>query len=116
MTFPVAAVVLVGLLCLLDLLLTFAAPRRLREHSAEPGRPRAQPAFKMYDPQTLAGTTTPELAGESEARLVTFLDANRDSCHDHAPVFPPFLLVQADGTITQAMTEPGTLAQPVPTT
>lgn len=29
--------------------------------------------------------------------------------------FPTFLLVQTDGTITQAVTEPGELTQPVPT-
>lgn len=38
MPFLVTAVVLVGLLCAVDLLLTFAVLRRLREHTEELGR------------------------------------------------------------------------------
>ncbi|MGW2699577.1 hypothetical protein [Streptomyces sp. NPDC001340] len=166
MNFLIAAVVLVGLLCVFDLLLTLAVLRRLREHSAELGRLGMRPNFQMYDPQVLVGTKAPELAGESGVRLVAFFDADCDSCHEHAaefaavarvhddtlavvsgkgeqlrellelvgpgvPVvqgeetrtlteaidlraFPTFLLVRADGTITQAVTEPGALNQPVP--
>ncbi|MFC8195728.1 hypothetical protein ACFUTV_10020 [Streptomyces sp. NPDC057298] len=167
MTILIAAVVLVGLLCVFDLLLTFAVLRRLREHSAELGRlTMQQPTYRMYDPQVLVGTTAPELPGASGARLVAFFDANCDSCHDHAPefagmarsyenalaivsgkglaaeelvtvvgpdtplvrgeeaqalidavglkAFPTFLFIEADGTIAQAVTEPGALARPVP--
>ncbi|MFF3330699.1 hypothetical protein ACFYWX_14245 [Streptomyces sp. NPDC002888] len=170
MIFLIAAVVLVGLLCVFDLLLTLAVLRRLREHSDELGRLGVRPNLEtqMYDPQVLVGTKAPDLAGASGVRLVAFLDAYCDSCHEHAaefvetarahddvlaivsgegrqadelsalvgpgiPVvrgeeaqtrvlaiglkaFPTFLLVGADGTIVQAVTEPGALARPVPTT
>ncbi|MGW3562306.1 hypothetical protein ACWDSL_00100 [Streptomyces sp. NPDC000941] len=168
MIFLVAAVVLIGLLCLFDLLLTFAVLRRLREHTAELGRLGAQPTFTAYDPQVLVGIKAPDLAAESGTRLVAFFDADCEACHEHAPefagtvarafdnvlavvsgkgreaeellavvgpdipvvreaaaralvqsvglkAFPTFLLVQADGTITQAVNEPGELTQPVPT-
>ncbi|MEW2298785.1 hypothetical protein AB0958_02190 [Streptomyces sp. NPDC006655] len=166
MIFLAAAVVLVGLLCMFDLLLTLAVLRRLREHSEELGRLSVKPNFQTYDPQVLVGTQAPDLAGESGVRFVAFLDAHCDSCHDHAAefaqiarahddvlafvsgegrqadelialvgpgiplvrgeevrtqvmaiglkAFPTFLLVRADGTIIQAVTEPGALAWPVP--
>ncbi|WP_217211875.1 hypothetical protein [Streptomyces sp. AC550_RSS872] len=170
MIFLIAAVVLVGLLCVFDLLLTLAVLRRLREHSAELGRLGTGPDLRtqMYDPQILVGTKAPDLAGESGVRLVAFLDAHCESCHEHAAefaetarahddvlaivsgegreadelrtlvgpgiplvqgedartrvlaiglrAFPTFLLVEADGTIVQAVTEPGALTRPVPAT
>ncbi|MEV6398954.1 hypothetical protein AB0M39_29925 [Streptomyces sp. NPDC051907] len=101
MTILIAAVVLVGALCLFDLLLTFAVLRRLREHSEKlaavggaaghglPGAPGQRP-FVPYDPSVLVGTTLPQAlteAGEGGARVVAFFDAQCETCHDHAPEF-----------------------------
>ena len=87
MPFLIAAVVLVGVLCLFDLLLTFAVLRRLREHTAELQRLAGRPGFSSYDPGMLVGHRLPEAARASGATLVAFFDAQCDTCHDHAPKF-----------------------------
>ncbi|MEV0160396.1 hypothetical protein [Nonomuraea fuscirosea] len=89
MPYLIAAVVLVGALCLFDLLLTFAVLRRLREHTAELARLAGEPRTLPYDPSFLIGRTLPGTAADTEARprLVAFFDAGCDSCHEHAPVF-----------------------------
>ncbi|MFF9868659.1 TlpA family protein disulfide reductase [Streptomyces sp. NPDC013953] len=87
MPFLIAAVVLVGALCLFDLLLTFAVLRRLREHTAELERLAGRPGFSSYDPGMLVGHRLPEAARAHGATLVAFFDAQCDTCHDHAPKF-----------------------------
>jgi hypothetical protein len=87
MIYLIAAVVLVGLLCVFDLFLTFAVLRRLRENTAELDRLSVQPQIQMYDPKVLEGTTVPELADGSGERLVAFFEATCDACHEHAPQF-----------------------------
>ncbi|MFC5834835.1 hypothetical protein [Nonomuraea insulae] len=89
MPFLIAAVVLVGVLCLFDLLLTFAVLRRLREHAAELERLAGEPRTLPYDPSFLIGRTLPGTAANTEPRprLVAFFDAGCDTCHEHAPVF-----------------------------
>jgi hypothetical protein len=89
MTFLIAAVVLVGLLCVFDLLLTFAVLRRLREHAAELARLAGQTQFTPYDPAVLVGRTLPwtEADGADRPQLVAFFDVNCDACHEHAPQF-----------------------------
>ncbi|WP_052852678.1 hypothetical protein [Streptomyces avicenniae] len=90
MPFLIAALVLVGCLCLLDLLLTFAVLRRLREHTAELSRLGARERSLALDRDTvLLGRTLPGLAAEEadEERMVAFFEAKCDACHEHAPWF-----------------------------
>ncbi|MFJ2031611.1 hypothetical protein [Streptosporangium sp. NPDC087985] len=89
MTFLIAAVVLVGVLCVFDLLLTFAVLRRLREHAAELARLAGQPRFAPYNPGALVGRTLPQTDtdGVDRPQLVAFFDVNCDACHEHAPQF-----------------------------
>jgi hypothetical protein len=89
MIFLIAAVVLVGALCVFDLLLTFAVLRRLREQSAELARLAGQAQFAPYDPGVLVGRTLPRADADSvdRPRLVAFFDVNCDACHEHAPQF-----------------------------
>ncbi|MEQ4720978.1 hypothetical protein [Nonomuraea sp. B19D2] len=86
MPFLIAAVVLVGMLCLFDLVLTLAVLRRLREHTAELQRLAGTSTTLMpYDPGVLVGRTLPQdMAGP---RLVGFFDVSCDTCHERAPQF-----------------------------
>lgn len=87
MAFVVAAVVLVGVLCVLNMLLTFTVLRRLREHTAELARLAAGPALGGgYDPARLVGQTFPDLEPE-RPELVGVFDAQCSGCHKHAPEF-----------------------------
>ncbi|MFF5208842.1 hypothetical protein [Streptosporangium sp. NPDC000396] len=92
MPFLIAAVVLVGILCVFDLVLTFAVLRRLREHTAElerlAGPGRLNP-FSPYDPRVLVGRTLPPAGtdGGERPRLVAFFDVNCGACHERAPQF-----------------------------
>lgn len=101
MPFLVTAVVLVGLLCAVDLLLTFAVLRRLREHTEELARLSAGGgASQGIDREKLLGRELPEfsatttegavvsrerLAGEVE--LVGIFAPGCNPCHAQAPVF-----------------------------
>ncbi|GAA3654967.1 hypothetical protein GCM10022224_017550 [Nonomuraea antimicrobica] len=89
MPFLIAAIVLVGALCLFDLVLTFAVLRRLREHSAELERLLNEPRTLPYDPSFLIGRTLPGAATRAvpSPRLVGFFDADCGTCHEHAPKF-----------------------------
>lgn len=89
MPFLIAAVVLVGVLCLADLLLTFAVLRRLREHTAELERLASGPRTLPFDPSFLIGRTLPGAATRAvpSPRLVGFFDADCGACHEHAPKF-----------------------------
>ncbi|WP_411084266.1 hypothetical protein [Streptomyces sp. cmx-18-6] len=87
MTFVVAAVVLVGVLCVFDLVLTFAVLRRLREHTAELERLAVGPSFTPYDHGVLVGRALPEAAAAHKPALVAFFDARCGTCHEHAPRF-----------------------------
>ncbi|MEV0588772.1 hypothetical protein [Nonomuraea sp. NPDC050310] len=85
MPFLIAAVVFVGVLCLLNLVLTLGVLRRLREHTAELERLAGQRMFLPYDPAVLVGRSLPEaLTG---ARLVGFFDVDCSTCHEKAPRF-----------------------------
>ncbi|MFI6505081.1 hypothetical protein [Nonomuraea typhae] len=85
MSVLIAAVVLVGVLCLFDLVLTFAVLRRLREHTAELARlSGATPP--PYDPAVLVGRSLPA-DGTQWPGLVAFFHADCDACHVHAPAF-----------------------------
>ncbi|MEV4019595.1 hypothetical protein AB0J35_54850 [Nonomuraea angiospora] len=85
MPFLIVAVVLVGLLCLLDLVLTLGVLRRLRAHTAELERLAGTSTLMPYDPRVLVGRTLPQdVAGP---RLVGFFDVGCDTCHERAPQF-----------------------------
>jgi hypothetical protein len=75
MHFLIAAVVLVGLLCAVDLLLTFAVLRRLREHAQRLGRLSAS--------ASAAGNGTPGIDRDKllGRELPEFSDAPRRGTH-----------------------------------
>jgi hypothetical protein len=91
MAFLAAAVVLVAVVCLLNLLLLFAVLRRLREHTDELARLRQA---RLVDPaaeeaSALIGRSLPDLTTATGDRpeLVGFFDAGCSSCHELAPDF-----------------------------
>ncbi|MEO3829998.1 hypothetical protein [Actinomadura sp. B10D3] len=93
MPYLVAGVVLVGVLCAFDLILTLAVVRRLREHAAllEGGRTRV--------PFTPVGTTLPEFSASSldgtavtrafftEPTIVALFSTTCASCRERLPEF-----------------------------
>jgi thiol-disulfide isomerase/thioredoxin len=127
MPYVIAALVLVGGLCALDLLLTFGVLRRLRSH-AEILRNR-QPMGR-FDPHQMAGVAIPEFRATAvdgtvfdrsslttREHLVGFFTPRCGPCHEQAPDFarlgadggrlaPPVLAVIVDrkGTDTELAT------------
>jgi hypothetical protein len=88
MTFLIAAVILVGALCVVDLLLTFAVLRRLREQATELDRLGSTPPEPFgFDPAALVGRSLPEPVVTHLPRLVGVFDANCPTCFEHAPRF-----------------------------
>jgi hypothetical protein len=84
----IAAVVIVGLLCLLDLLLTFGTIRRLREHT-ELLRARqladtlpviGLPAGQVPEPFTAVAEDGAVIAGPAGLRLAGFFSATCPAC------------------------------------
>ncbi|MFC7642345.1 hypothetical protein ACFQX6_16350 [Streptosporangium lutulentum] len=86
MNFLIAAVVLLGALCLLNLLVTFAVLRRLREHTAELESLASRTPLMPYVPVALIGRTLPA-SGAVRPQLVAFFDVHCDTCHERAPQF-----------------------------
>lgn len=93
----IAAVALVGVLCLLDLLLTFGVIRRLREHTdllsamgSEPpvlglGKGKSPGAFSVV-------TTSGEVVTDAvPLRMVAFLSASCSVCPERVPPFVAYL-------------------------
>lgn len=101
MHFLVAAVVLVGLLCVVDLLLTFAVLRRLREHTEQLGRlSGASNSSPGVDLDKFLGRELPEFSTETvngavvsresvtgNVELLGFFLPNCGPCHTQAPLF-----------------------------
>lgn len=99
MPYLVAAVVLVGLLCAADLLLTMAVVRRLREHT----RQLAELPAGGAPPELLpVGSPLPTFAGQSvdgdavdsetaQPALVAFLSTTCRSCAEQLPELVRFL-------------------------
>lgn len=91
MSYLAAAVVLVGLLCVLNLFLTLGLIRRLREQrAAQPQSATPPTALKPGSPIGDFATTT--IDGEPVSRqnlvgLVGFFSAGCTPCHDLAPRF-----------------------------
>ncbi|URM98419.1 redoxin domain-containing protein [Actinomadura madurae] len=93
MPYLVAGVVLVGVLCAFDLILTLAVVRRLREHAALLEGGRAQVPF------TAPGTTLPEFSASSldgttvtrafftEPTIVGLFSTTCASCQERLPEF-----------------------------
>ncbi|MEH1125615.1 TlpA family protein disulfide reductase [Micromonospora sp. CPCC 206061] len=101
MPFLVTAVVLVGLLCIVDLLLTFAVLRRLREHTEELGRLSGAGHVSMgVDRDKLMGRELPEFSAitvdgavvsreslTGAVELVGIFSPGCSPCHAQAPLF-----------------------------
>lgn len=87
----------VGLLCLADLLLTFGVLRRLREHAEQLAGFRQDTvvtdlaAGEVLAPFTALGTTGEQLTGPIGLRLVAFFSAGCSACPEQAPVFVDYL-------------------------
>lgn len=95
-----AAVIIVGLLCLLNLLLTFGVVRRLREHTAQLAArtgptasiselvPGERPA--AYQAEAEDGATIGEYSG---LRMVAFFSTECSICPERVPTFTDYLRV-----------------------
>ena len=90
----IAAVIIVGALCLLDLLLTFGVIRRLREHSEmlagnQPGGDDAVglTAGKAVEAFTATDNEGAAARGPSGLSVVAFFSTTCPVCPERAPVF-----------------------------
>ncbi|TDQ00869.1 peroxiredoxin family protein [Labedaea rhizosphaerae] len=91
----VAAVVLLSLLCLLNLLLTVGILRRMRAGTQSTGPSTGQPTDLPFELKpggsidTFTATTTAgeELTADALAGTVAFFSADCDACHDMLPSF-----------------------------
>lgn len=91
-----AAVVVVGLLCLADLLLTFGVIRRLREHTEQlaglHGSHDDAPITDLADgatpvPFTAETLTGDQVSGPAGLRMVAFFSATCSACPTRVPPF-----------------------------
>lgn len=94
----IAAVAIVGGLCLLDLLLTFGVIRRLREHGrllAESGG-QTPPVIGLAEgnspaPFVLTATSGERLTEQSGLRIVAFFSSSCSACQAGAPLFADYV-------------------------
>jgi len=100
MAILVAAVGLVGLLCLADLLLTFGVIRRLREHTEQLAGLRGQDAPVTglpygATPEAFSALTDSgeRLQGPAGLRVVAFFAAGCSACPERVPAFLDYLRV-----------------------
>ncbi|MEO3775223.1 TlpA disulfide reductase family protein [Micromonospora sp. B9E7] len=113
MPFVVAAVALLGALCMVNLLLTFGVLRRLREQTAELNRLSGVLPPEMPAPEELVGTPVPAFAATAidgtpvtrdslvgRPRLVGFFSAGCAPCHEQAPLFAKWLAEQGGDAST----------------
>ena len=89
-----AAIVVVGLLCLTDLLLTFGVIRRLREHTEKLAGMHSQdpPVSDLAigeapAPFTASGIDGDSLTGPAGLRMVAFFSAGCSACPERVPAF-----------------------------
>ncbi|GAA0928714.1 hypothetical protein [Nonomuraea longicatena] len=91
MSYLVAAVVLVGLLCALNLLLTFGVIRRLRAqaaNAASAARPPAPTVGSTVQPFTATAVTGEEVSAITLGRaVVAFFDVGCGPCRERLPAF-----------------------------
>jgi len=100
MAILVAAIGLVGLLCLADLLLTFGVIRRLREHTEQLAGLRGQdapvtglPYGATPEPFTALTASGERLHGPAGLRVVAFFAAGCSACPERVPAFLDYLRV-----------------------
>ncbi|MFB4314951.1 hypothetical protein [Actinomadura sp. 21ATH] len=91
MPYLAAAVALIGLLCVLNLVLTLGVIRRLREREAGPAR-HAGPQPGLEPGERIGDFTATTTEGEEVSRagligLVGFFSAGCEPCHELAPRF-----------------------------
>lgn len=91
MPLVIAALVLLGLLCLLNLLLTVGILRRMRAGTATSTQPADLP-FELGPGGSIgtfavATTAGEELTADTLAGTVAFFSADCDACHDMLPGF-----------------------------
>jgi len=101
MTVLICAVTIVGVLCLIDLLLTLGAIRRLREHTMIIGRIRLSgyPVASVSalrdgaSPQQFRAVTTDgiEVAGPSGLSVVAFFSTTCPVCPERVPAFADYV-------------------------
>jgi hypothetical protein len=98
MPFLIAGVVVVGILCLLNLILTFGVIRRLREHitllNAEPAMDTPIIGIGVGDaPEPYLGITTTgaPVTPDSNLSVVAFFSSSCSICPERAPLFVDYL-------------------------
>ncbi|WP_214319900.1 TlpA family protein disulfide reductase [Nonomuraea sediminis] len=98
MPYVIAAVIVIGLLCVVDLVLTLAVIRRLREHTqrlAEVGpmrSPLVQPGTTLGDfSATTVDGETVSRAFFSGPSVVAVFSTECASCHERLPEFTSYL-------------------------
>lgn len=96
----IALIVVVGMLCLLDLVLTFGVIRRLREHSAllrdRPAHSADRPVITLSPgelPESFVATTLDgsALTGPAGLRLVGFFSSSCSACPERVPSFTEYV-------------------------
>jgi hypothetical protein len=94
----IAAVIVVGVLCLLDLLLTFGVIRRLREHSEMLARNQAGsvdviglPPGQTPAPFTAIDSSGRAVRGPSGLSVIAFFSTSCPICPKRAPVFVDYV-------------------------
>lgn len=97
MTILIAAVAVVGVLCLLDLLLTFGVIRRLREHTALLSGLNDQPPLVGLEtgelPEAFSAVTTlgEMVTGAAGIRVAGFFSSLCAACPERVPPFVEYL-------------------------
>lgn len=96
MTVLIAAVAVVGVLCLLDLLLTFGVIRRLREHTTILSGVRDPGPIGLAAGQSpgafSAVTTAGDLVTDDDGlRVVAFFSASCSACPEQVPPFADYV-------------------------
>lgn len=87
MPYLVAAVVVLGVVCLLNLLLTIGIVRRLRTQSGHPGPLFALGPGSSPGDFTVVTTTGEPVSRETLTGVVGFFSAGCEACHDLLPRF-----------------------------
>jgi thiol-disulfide isomerase/thioredoxin len=120
MAILIVAVVLVGLLCLLDLLLTFGVIRRLREHTEQLSRlvgelPVLGLATGESPGEFSAVTTTGELVTDTaKVQMVSFFSSSCSACPERVPSFISYLINNRIGRDSVLAVVEGGHDEPVP--
>jgi hypothetical protein len=98
MLVPIGAVVLIGVLCVVNLLLMLGVVRRLREHTAMIVAGHGAHTSAVGVPQgavpmpfTVRTTTGNDLAGPAGLRLVGFFSASCSACPGRVPGFTGYV-------------------------